>query len=1200
MSDTDTAEEGHCCISHEFLEVASTNPHKIAVIRASGGSRICRELREKFLDKPGFDGSNEEDEFFDHRISSYPPFYEEDECFTFSEISASVDSLSCRIRHILDGGDDPNLIRRRGYSDREQTLDGKLSEPSKMVKVTGDQFTKFQNVDNTPKILAIYMVPSVEYIIAVLSVLRCGEAFLPLDPSWPKERILSIVSSSNVEFVIKGDCCDKSDWLVDHSCSLLCISMKGNLRDPFNQPHLSWPCESTNPRTFCYLMYTSGSTGKPKGVCGTEQGLVNRILWMKELFPLDGEETLVFKTSISFIDHLQEFLGAILTGAPLVVPPFEELKANPFCIIDFLKVYCVSRLTIVPSMIRLILPAIESPQSKCVRRSLKLLVLSGEILPLSLYNMLHKLLPETSILNLYGSTEVSGDCTYFDCKRLSLVLETEELSSVPIGIPISNCDIVLVKEPKASNEGEIYVGGHCISIGYFHNPTITSLDYVKLPEESVYNCFPSKESATQLHFRTGDFAKQLRSGDLVFLGRKDRTIKVNGQRVALEEIENTLREYPNVIDAAVIFHKDDGKPAFLVAYIILKINDEYQESLGSSIGSWLAKKLPPVMIPSRYLCVDSLPLLSTGKINYACLEELTFSRRWSQNGIGVTECGFDPLQVIKKAFSNALMIEKIADDDDFFRMGGNSITAAQVAYKLGIDMRFLYIFPCAAKLRNFLKREGPYKDSSPIFTDLVVRPKPEEGKMLHLSDSVDPNLHKSMSHTRALTIPPGKSDKLPVSSKYLKTNSILYTTSGSLHPQDIQSLFSSFNFSKACSFSRCNKVMCKGEYEINDVGPCWSVEIARNRKGSMRELWKVHLDSCVDASPLIVFNEGQMYLFIGSHSQKFLCVNAISGSIQWQVKLEGRIECSAAITSDFSQVVVGCYKGKIYFLDFMTGNISWAFQTGGEVKSQPVMDKCRNLIWCGSHDHNLYALDYRNHCCVYKTSCGGSVYGSPSIDLVHDMLYVASTSGRVTAISIKALPFSIVWQYDLGVPVFGSLSISSPSGIVICCLVDGHVIALDPSGSIIWTVVTGGPVFAGACISYVIPSQVLICSRNGSVYSFDLEGGHLLWQYDVGEPITSSAYVDENMQLSDTSNLSNRLACICGSSGSIYLLRINSNAITYGNELGKEIEDPVVQKFAYMNLQGDIFSSPVMIGGRIYVGCRDDYVHCISVEDLRF
>jgi len=98
--------------------------------------------------------------------------------------------------------------------------------------------------------------------------------------------------------------------------------------------------------------------------------------------------------------------------------------------------------------------------------------------------------------------------------------------------------------------------------------------------------------------------------------------------------------------------------------------------------------------------------------------------------------------------------------------------------------------------------------------------------------------------------------------------------------------------------------------------------------------------------------------------------------------LEGRIECSAAVTGDFSEVVVGCYNGKIYFIDMSTGKLSWTYQTDGEVKMQPVVDRMRNLIWCGSYDHYLYALNYKDHCCTYKISCGGSIYGSPAIDMV--------------------------------------------------------------------------------------------------------------------------------------------------------------------------------------------------------------------------
>ncbi|KAL5549640.1 hypothetical protein UlMin_004871 [Ulmus minor] len=969
----------------------------------------------------------------------------------------------------------------------------------------------------TPTLFAIYIPPSPEYVAAVLAVLRCGHAFLPLDPSWPNHRLLSAINSSNVDLVITTS---SADWLLRSTqLRVLCFSMDQEQEQSFEFP---WPCQRDKQSFFSYVMFTSGSTGQPKGVCGTEQGLLNRFLWMQELYPLKGDENLLFKTSISFIDHLQEFLSAILTGCTLIIPPFAELNQNLFSIVDYIQAYSIDRLTAVPSMMRTILPALESLYEMHVQSSLKLLVLSGEILPLSLWATLSKVLPGTSILNLYGSTEVSGDCTYFDCKRLPMILESERLTSVPIGIPIANCDVVL-GEDDIPNQGEIYVSGTCNSVGYYSNA----------------------------EFVTGDFAKRLQGGDLVFLGRKDRTIKLNGQRIALEEIENALRGHPNVADAVVISCKVQEETMLLVAFIILK-KERTIEICRSHIKSWMVDSLPSAMIPSHIIFTEAFPMSSTGKVGYELLAS-EFLAKHVQDKDNICDFGnSNLLQVINKAFCDALMVQVVSDDDDFFKMGGNSIAAAHLSNNLGVDMRLLYYFPSPSKLCTALLERNKSSDLD-LRKDGIWEMNSEQGKGNVLPT---PNIKLGL---RLLRTPHEKNENHAVVSKRLKLDldSKVNVDSKGLGPVNSYP-WNTASICLSCSFSRGNKVMYGGEGRVTDIDQETCIEVPRSRKVAMQELWKVYMGSCVDASPLVVLKGPDIYLFVGSHSHEFLCVNARSGSVQWRIQLEGRIECSAAILGDFSMV-----------------------------KSQPVVDVQRQLIWCGSHDHNLYALDYINQCCVYKVPCGGSIFGSPAIDEVNNKLYVASTSGRMTAISLKALPFDILWVNELEVPVFGSLAVCSLTGNIICCLVDGHVLALDSRGSTIWKYKISGPLFAGACICSALPFQVLICSRDGSIYSFETEKGYILWEYNVGDPITASAYVDEFLCLkSDPSLSSDRLVCVCSSSGSIILIRV---------KLDKKSKEANVEEFAKLEVEGDVFSSPVMVGGRIFVGCRDDYLHCISL-----
>lgn len=162
------------------------------------------------------------------------------------------------------------------------------SESSNIAILSEECSSELQEMSSAPKVLGIYMVPSVEYIVTVLSILRCGEAFLPLDPSWPKDRILSIISSAKVDLIIKckssldkseGQQLDESDLLANNiSCPVLCMAMKVTPRDYLDQLGSAWPCQRRRKHMFCYVMYTSGSTGKPKGVCGTEKG--KQSLWL--------------------------------------------------------------------------------------------------------------------------------------------------------------------------------------------------------------------------------------------------------------------------------------------------------------------------------------------------------------------------------------------------------------------------------------------------------------------------------------------------------------------------------------------------------------------------------------------------------------------------------------------------------------------------------------------------------------------------------------------------------------------------------------------------------------------------------------------------------------------------------------------------------------------------------------------------------
>lgn len=227
-----------------------------------------------------------------------------------------------------------------------------------------------------------------------------------------------------------------------------------------------------------------------------------------------------------------------------------------------------------------------------------------------------------------------------------MILKEEILTSVPIGLPITNCDVVLIGDNNVSNEGELYVGGSCIFRGYYNESDTTSDEFVKLPQS--YGCEDSVDACqSELYFRTGDLVKQLPSGDFIFLGRKDRIVKVHGQRIALEEVEILLREHPYINDAAVVCQNLQAELVFIEAFIILKDKQQLSELLVPAIRSWMINKLPSVVLPNRFIFTESFPVSSSGKINYKLLVSSALLTKNVKDKVGNTSC-INLLQLIKK------------------------------------------------------------------------------------------------------------------------------------------------------------------------------------------------------------------------------------------------------------------------------------------------------------------------------------------------------------------------------------------------------------------------------------------------------------------------------------------------------------------------------------------------------------------------
>jgi amino acid adenylation domain-containing protein len=510
-------------------------------------------------------------------------------------------------------------------------------------------------------VVGVLVERSFEAVVAIMGVLKAGGAYLPLDARAPAQRLKAILDEARANVVIthhplKGALPEKEGLIVitlDNARPEIAL-------EEANNPETG----AVSANTAC-VIYTSGSTGTPKGVAQTHSGLLNRFEWMWETYPFRPYEVCCQKTSLSFVDSVWEIFGPLLRGLPLVIIP-DEVVRNPVELINTLVAERITRIVLVPSLLRVL---VESCADEFARLSaLNLWVVSGEPMPSDLLARFRALAPESTLLNLYGSSEVAADVTCYAVGGGAMSTPT-----VPIGLPIANTTVHLLDEEMrmvpVGVVGEIYVGGLNLARGYLNRAGLTAERFV--PD-------PSGQACGARLYRTGDLARRLPDGNIECLGRADRQVKLRGFRIEPAEVEAALAAHSGVRECVVLLRRTAPDDERLEAYFVAA--REPAPGPGE-LRDFLSKRLPDYMIPTGFAVVGEMPRLSSGKVDRAALLRVGGTAH-AASGRQSAPPRTQLEREVAEVWRQVLKVDDIGVDDNFFDVGGNSLLLIKVNERL--------------------------------------------------------------------------------------------------------------------------------------------------------------------------------------------------------------------------------------------------------------------------------------------------------------------------------------------------------------------------------------------------------------------------------------------------------------------------------------------------------------------------------------
>ncbi len=577
-----------------------------------------------------------------------------------------------------------------------------LSAPEREVEEPGYRFLTYRELDRRANRLArtlrgrgcgpdrpvgLLVERSLEMMIGIFAVLKAGGAYLPIDPGYPPHRTAFVLADSGADVLLTFPPFGQPAESFGGTMLNLCA-------EAVFHPDDTAPDTGVQPTHLAYLIYTSGSTGKPKGAMLQHRSLVNRLNWMQKAYPIGPGHTLLQKTPYTFDVSVWEIIWWSLHGASLccLIPGGEK---DPAGIVRTIQHRHITVMHFVPSMLNAFLEFIATANAVPRLASLRQVIASGEALTVAQVELFNRLLYEnhgTRLANLYGPTEATIDVSYFDCSTGG------PFETIPIGKPIDNTQLLIVdsrfRPQPVGVPGELCIGGDNLARGYLNRPELTHENFVCVEGRGEKGEGRKKQDGgSPPHFeaegplssplsplpsplyKTGDLARWMPDGNIEYLGRIDFQVKIRGFRIELGEIESLLSSHPDVREAVVVARKGGDGENFLCGYYV-----SAKELPPEDLKAHLSARLPGYMAPSFYFRLEALPLTASGKINRRALPEPEAHRP------GLRETFVAPRddleQVIAGAWKGVLKIDGVGVNDNFFDLGGNSLTLIRLSGRL--------------------------------------------------------------------------------------------------------------------------------------------------------------------------------------------------------------------------------------------------------------------------------------------------------------------------------------------------------------------------------------------------------------------------------------------------------------------------------------------------------------------------------------